>query len=116
MASIDPAELQALIEAGQPPAILDVRSEKEYERGHVPGARLVPFTRVKATLPTLNIPPDTPLVVYCGHGPRAYMAGAALRRLGFRQITYLKGHMSRWLREKRPTNTGTEPDVRRSAF
>jgi rhodanese-related sulfurtransferase len=101
MATISPADLQAQIESGHPPVILDVRSKKEYDTGHVPGALLVPFSRVRATMPALSIEPGTPLVVYCGHGPRAYMAAAALRRLGFTRITYLAGHMSRWIREGR---------------
>jgi len=46
-------------------------------------------------------PLDT-VVVYCGHGPRAYLAGAALRRRGFERIVYLKGHMSGWRREALP--------------
>ena len=103
MASIEPDELLSQIEAGCAPVILDVRSKKEYESGHVPGALLVPFWQVKSTMPQLSITPGTPLVVYCGHGPRAYMAGSALRRLGFTDITYLAGHITRWLKEGRPT-------------
>jgi rhodanese-related sulfurtransferase len=103
MASIDPVDLQSLIESGTAPVILDVRSKQEYDSGHVPGALFVPFWQVKSTLPKLGLTPGTPLVVYCGHGPRAYMAGSALRRLGFTKITYLAGHMSRWVSEGRPT-------------
>ena len=104
--SIDPADLQSQIDAGRAPVILDVRSKKEYDSGHVPGALFVPFWQVKSTMPTLRIPPGAPLVVYCQHGPRAYMAGSALRRLGFTRITYLTGHMHRWLKEGRRTETG----------
>ena len=103
MATIDPSDLQSQIESGHPPVILDVRSKKEYDSGHVPGALSVPFWRVKTTARTLPITPDKPLVVYCQHGPRAYIAGSALRRLGFTQITYLAGHMHRWLKDGRPT-------------
>jgi rhodanese-related sulfurtransferase len=41
---------------------------------------------------------DDPLVVYCGYGPRAWMAGAVLRRRGFRHVMYLAGHMHGWRR------------------
>jgi rhodanese-related sulfurtransferase len=34
------------IESGAPPVILDVRSQAEFTRGHVPGARHVPFWRI----------------------------------------------------------------------
>ena len=104
MATIEPADLESQIESGRAPVILDVRSRKEYDSGHVPGALFVPFWQVKTTMPTLPIKPGTSLVVYCQHGPRAYMAGSALRRLGFSQITYLAGHMHRWLKEGRPTS------------
>ena len=42
--------------------------------------------------------PDETLVVYCGHGPRAWIAARALRRRGFADVRYLKGHMAAWRR------------------
>ena len=33
---------------------------------------------------------------YCEHGPRAYMAGDALRRGGRARIVYVSGHFSGW--------------------
>lgn len=106
--SITPAELQARIEVGDPPAILDVRSAREYAEGHVPGAAHVPFWEVVAGA-TLPSPPDKEIVVYCGHGPRAYMAGAALKRRGYRRITYLAGHITRWRKEHRLEARGEAP-------
>jgi rhodanese-related sulfurtransferase len=97
--AIAPVDLLAQIESGRAPVILDVRSRKEYERGHVPGALHAPFWRVRSMIPRLHLRPDTPLVVYCGHGPRARIAAAALRVLGFQTIAYLGGHMARWTRE-----------------
>ena len=99
--AMEPGDLLASIDAGTAPAILDVRSKAEYDAGHVPGALHVPFWRVAATMPSLSVSREAPVVVYCGHGPRAYIAGAALRRLGFERITYLAGHMSRWQHEGR---------------
>ena len=84
------------IESGAAPLILDVRSRLEFVRGHVPGARHIPFWRVSRQIDELSIPRDSELVVYCGHGPRAVIAGRALRRRGFTRITYLEGHFSRW--------------------
>ena len=39
---------------------------------------------------------DEELIVYCGHGPRAYIAANALRRGGRSRIVYLTGHWSGW--------------------
>jgi len=88
--------LLARIESGAAPVILDVRSRGEFARGHVPGARHIPFWRVSRRIGELVIPQDSELVVYCGHGPRAVIARRALRRRGFTRITYLEGHFARW--------------------
>jgi hydroxyacylglutathione hydrolase len=94
--SITAADLLARIEAGDPPAILDVRSKWEFVRGHVPGAVHVPFTAIGARLSEIPARPHQPIVVYCGYGPRAWIAGSALRHRGFERVIYLKGHMHGW--------------------
>jgi rhodanese-related sulfurtransferase len=95
--SIDPEELQRLIDRGEAPFILDVRSAREYRRGHLPGARHLPFWQLPWRTGEL-LPRDRETVLLCGHGPRAWLAGAALRRAGHRRIRTLRGHMRRWMR------------------
>ncbi len=89
MSSITPDALMQQIEAGVAPAIVDVRSANEYEDGHVPGAIHLPFWQVGRKWQKLASMRELPVVVYCGHGPRAYMAGAALKRRGFSHVVYL---------------------------
>jgi rhodanese-related sulfurtransferase len=101
-----PQQLHDRISAGDPPNILDVRSRLEYTSGHVPGAYFIPFWLIQFLGPLLArrlpVRRDEPLVVYCGHGPRAWMAAAALRLRGFRDIHFLDGHWAAWTRERRP--------------
>ena len=92
----DAKALLAEIEAGTAPTILDVRSWTEFARGHVPGAVHIPFWAVAARTSQISGARADPLVVYCGHGPRAWLAGAVLRWHGFQRIVYLNGHMSGW--------------------
>ena len=94
--SISPDALMAQIASGTPPLILDVRSKGEFEAGHVPGARHLPFLQVGRHWQTYASMRESPIVVYCGHGPRAYMAGAGLKRRGFKKVAYLAGHMKKW--------------------
>lgn len=94
--SIAPDALMAQITDGAPPVILDVRSKQEFDSGHVPGAIHVPFWQVRQHWERFASARELPVVVYCGHGPRAYMAGALLRRRGFTNVVYLSGHMKRW--------------------
>jgi rhodanese-related sulfurtransferase len=90
-------ELLALIRSGHAPPIVDVRTSAEYAGGHVPGARNVPLASIWSRAAALPEPGDEPMVVYCGHGPRARIAAALLRYRGFR-IVLLTGHMAAWRR------------------
>lgn len=95
-------ELRQRIEAGDAPAIVDVRSDREYEAGHVPGAVHVPFWLVWTRLDDVPQTDGGPLVLYCEHGPRAGMARFALWVAGRGPVVYLDGHMSAWKRDGLP--------------
>ena len=94
--NIEPGVLASQIGEGRAPAILDVRSGFEYRHGHVPGAVHIPFWLLPFQMSRVPGKRDDPIVVYCGHGPRAWMAGALLRARGYRQVQYLKGHWAAW--------------------
>jgi rhodanese-related sulfurtransferase len=103
--AISPAALLNRIAHGAAPAVLDVRSPVEFAEGHVPGAVNVPFTSLLAGSGDVRAEKSQAVVVYCGHGPRAWLASLALRRRGYTQVIYLRGHMAAWrragLREER---------------
>jgi rhodanese-related sulfurtransferase len=99
--SISPPDLAAAMAAGSPPVLLDVRSRPEYARGRVPGAVHVPFWDV-GRLRRIPLRPTARIIVYCGHGPRAWIAGIFLRARGFRDVSYLEGHMAAWRRAGLP--------------
>jgi rhodanese-related sulfurtransferase len=96
-----PQELAARIAEGRAPAILDVRSRREFQRGHVPGAVHRPFWLLpfRTDVPFRR---DEPMVIYCGHGPRAWFAASALRCKGYGRVSYLTGHMAAWQRANLP--------------
>jgi MFS family permease len=102
---VDARALLGQIESNTAPTILDVRTPKEFADGHVPGALNIPFESVGARAYELTGPRQSPLIVYCGYGPRAWIAGTALRKKGFTNVSYLAGHFSKWraagLREER---------------
>lgn len=99
---VAPRKLMADIAARAAPTILDVRSGWEFRRGHAPGAIHIPFWTIQGHLSRIPGSVDDPIVVYCGYGPRAWMAGALLRRRGFRRVMYLAGHMHGWRRAGLP--------------
>jgi rhodanese-related sulfurtransferase len=96
--AIDPEALLTAIDAGRAPVVLDVRSAGEFARGHVPGAVHLPFWRAWRRGPGVPGDPRREVVVYCGHGPRAWVAAALLRQLGVLRLRFLRGHMAGWRR------------------
>ncbi len=94
----DVAQLARAIERGNAPLIVDTRSRFEYAAEHIPGARHLPFWRARARHRELNADPDTHMVLYCGHGPRALWAKRSLESLGYRNVGLLLGHFEAWKR------------------
>jgi rhodanese-related sulfurtransferase len=102
---MEPRHLLPLLSTPSALPILDVRSAAEFVAGHIPGARHVPFWAVWWRAPAVVRDRNTPVVVYCGHGPRARIAAALLRLRGYRPLC-LAGHMSGWQRAGHPVERG----------
>lgn len=109
--AISGESLARRIASDDAPVVLDVRSDSEYEAGHVPGAIHIPFQSVASRYEELSIDKDRTVVVYCAHGPRAAWAGRALRKAGYTDVVYLTGHMSAWEDAGRPVVTKATPSV-----
>ena len=99
------SELLQLIQSGETPVIIDVRSESEFESSHVPGAIHIPFWSAFLTDDLNDLSPEELLVLYCEHGPRAGIAKFALKIGGFENMVYLEGHMSQWKQAGLPVET-----------
>ena len=99
---VSPDELLASIKSGTAPTIVDVRTQGEYDSGHVPGAIHLPFYSVWTRNDAIMASPKDRVVVYCEHGPRAGLAKFGLWTVGFKNIVYLEGHMSGWKELKLP--------------
>ncbi len=75
-------------------SLIDVRTEGEFARGHIDGAKNIPVQEI-AVRAKKEIPRGKPVVVYCASGMRSAMAVGALRRAGFEKVVNL-GPMSAW--------------------
>ncbi len=107
---IERTELLALVEAGDAPTIVDVRTRGEYESAHVPGAIHIPFYAILSRQASLPEPAneEEPVVIYCEHGPRAGVARAQLYFVSAQPVRFLDGHMTAWKRDALPVATGAE--------
>ncbi len=91
-------ELQGLIEGGQTPVILDVRSsESQTEQGVIPGA--LPVDRAEIETLAATLPSGTEIIVYCNcpNEASAVQLARQLYKLGFRRIRPLLGGVDAWL-------------------
>jgi rhodanese-related sulfurtransferase len=108
VSAIAPTDLAILIDDGSSPPIVDVRTPAEFAAGHVPGAINLPLTDLAVRTIDVGNMAGATVVVYCGHGPRAWMASLALRRRGIKQIVYLRGHWAAWQRAGLRLEPGAE--------
>ena len=87
------------------PQIVDVRSEKEWEAGHIAGSLNVPLVHLAERLTSL--PTDRPLVVHCEGGYRSSIAASLLLMHGRKDVWDLVGGYKAWVASKLPVVTAS---------
>jgi hydroxyacylglutathione hydrolase len=73
--------------------VLDVRGATEYRGRHVPGARNIAHTRLRARIS--EVPADAPVFVHCRTGARSAVAAAFLARQGV-PVVNVDGDFAAW--------------------
>ena len=81
--------------------VIDVREGTEIANtGSIPNAINIPRGLIEMKLSPSNeeksLSADAPIVVYCGGGSRASLAGKTLKDLGFKNIYNLEGGYRGW--------------------
>ena len=76
--------------------LLDIRSDKEYKVGHIPGSVHIPLEDVGGKVKKLR--KDKDVVVYCQSGNRSIWAIKRLMGMGFTSLYNLKGGYNAWKR------------------
>jgi NADPH-dependent 2,4-dienoyl-CoA reductase/sulfur reductase-like enzyme/rhodanese-related sulfurtransferase len=82
-------QLVAALAQPDPPLVLDVRTDKEFAAGHVPGATHIPIDSLRARYELL--PKDRPIWVHCRSGFRAHLAVRILKERGFSNVANITG-------------------------
>ena len=102
---ISQAQLQEWMEQKPELCILDVRSAREYNSAHVPGAINIGHTEISGQLDQLMPYKSKDVIVYCELGVRARMAQKTLVNAGFTSVYHLTGDMKAWRQAGLPMNT-----------
>lgn len=107
--TISPQDLYRRIKLGHNVVLLDVRSKRDYEEGHIMGASLHPLEffnaaniihKVCAPFPTLPT-----IYVVCASGSDSMKACQHLANAGYDYIINLEGGMRAWAMEGLPLKT-----------
>jgi rhodanese-related sulfurtransferase len=102
---IMPEQLQSSIDKGEDFFLLDVRTAREFESGHIPGSINIPLDKISSSLNKIPQQDEKTIIVYCERGPRARSAQKTLIKSGYSNVLHLKGDMSAWRSRKLPVQT-----------
>ncbi len=94
MRTISAMALKARLDAGETPALVDVREAWEFDICRIPGSVNISMTDVDKILGELK--PDEETVLICHHGIRSFQLGDYLEDKGFDRITNLEGGVAAW--------------------
>ena len=89
--NITAEEAKVLMESETGYIILDVREQDVYDAGHIPGAILIPYTRIEEEASEKLTDKDQLFLVYCRSGRRSKIAADALVELGYTNIREFGG-------------------------
>lgn len=84
------------------PMILDVRTPREYARGHLENSVLIPVQRLQSRMDELAAFSDEPILIYCATGNRSTVASKLLIDKGFTRIFNLRHGIKDWAKKKYP--------------
>ena len=79
-------EAKARMDSGDEIIVLDVRTQEEYDAGHIAGAILIPNETIVDTQPDLLPDLNAEILVYCRSGNRSAQAAKKLIAMGYTNV------------------------------
>jgi rhodanese-related sulfurtransferase len=98
--AVGPADAVRLLNQGA--LLLDVRTQAEFDSGHVIDARHLPQEQLAQGGETLKRYKDKVVITCCESGARSGAAARVLRAQGFTQVVNLRGGLQAWRAETLP--------------
>lgn len=93
---LSPAEFKAKLAEYDNPQLIDVRTPREYEKGNIPGAKLINIKDANYAREIDKLDKTQPLFMYCQAGGRSSRACNQAEKEGFTKIYELKGGFGNW--------------------
>ena len=89
--NITAEEAKQIMDSEEGYIILDVRTQEEYDEGHIPGAIVISHEEVEEKAEGVLTDKDQLILVYCRSGRRSKIAAEALVELGYTNIKEFGG-------------------------
>ena len=89
--NITAAEAKEIMDTQEGYAILDARTQEEYDEGHIPGAILIPYDEILEKAEDVLTDKNQLILVYCRSGRRSKLAAEDLVKLGYTNIKEFGG-------------------------
>jgi phage shock protein E len=68
------------------PIVIDVRTQAEYDAGHIEGAILIPHDQIKDKIKEIVKNKNKAIALYCRSGRRSGIAQGILKELGYTKV------------------------------
>ena len=89
--NITAEEAKEIIDSEEGYIILDVRTQEEYDQGHIPGAIVISHEEITEKAEDVLTDKEQLILVYCRSGRRSKIAAEALVELGYTNIKEFGG-------------------------
>ena len=89
--NITAEEAKQIMDSEEGYIILDVRTQEEYDQGHIPGAIVISHEKISEKAEEVLTDKDQLILVYCRSGRRSKLAAEALVELGYTNIKEFGG-------------------------
>ena len=89
--NITAEEAKRIMDSEEGYIILDVRTQEEYDQGHIPGAIVISHEEIEEKAEQVLTDKDQLILVYCRSGRRSKLAAEALVELGYTNIKEFGG-------------------------
>ena len=84
-------EVKRIMDSEEGYIILDVRTQEEYDQGHIPGAIVISHEEIAEKAEEVLTDKDQLILVYCRSGRRSKLAAEVLVELGYTNIREFGG-------------------------
>ena len=89
--NITAEEAKQIMDSEEGYIILDVRTQEEYDQGHIPGVIVISHEEIAEKAKEVLTEKDQLILVYCRSGRRSKIAAEALVELGYTNIKEFGG-------------------------